>query len=556
MKLTDNKIQIVHWLMAFMMLLIQYKALSQVTSCVWAKNAGGTQHDYGHGLSVNPNGNIMVTGYFYSATASFDTTTLTNTNFYEDIFIAKYNDNGNLIWAKSAGGPNEDDALGIASDNYGNTYITGYFVSPTITFDSIILNNVWGHDVFLTKYDSLGNVVWAKSAGGNNWEEAYNVITDPAGNVYITGRFGSSSLTIGSTILNNTGSVDIFIAKYDSNGTPQWAKSATGSFGDAGHNIACDPTGNVYITGTYGSTTLNIGGVNLFNDTTDQSLDVFIAKYDSNGNVVWAKSINGKGRDEGMGITTDLTGNVYVTGFFRSDSLKVGPYDLINSNSGTDDIFIAKYDSTGNEQWAKSVGGSGYDWPEEIKADLYGNLLIAGEFTSPTLGFGGTILNNLGNNDAFLANYDLNGNVNWAKSFGGTGADVCWGVGFSNSDIYLTGYFSTAAATFGSLTLSSNGGADMYLAKLSLATGIEEFNSNDNYLTVYPNPSYGNLELSFKENISKGNINIFNSTGSLVYSDEFTGNQKSIPTKFSPGVYFLQVSNNEKTWSSKFLIIE
>lgn len=555
MKLTGNKIQIVHWLMAFMMLLINYRALSQVPSCVWAKNAGGTQHDYGHGLSVNPNGNIMVTGYFFSSTASFDTTTLTNTNFYEDIFIAKYNDNGNLIWAKSAGGSNEDDALGIASDNYGNTYITGYFVSPTIAFDSIILNNVFGHDVFLTKYDSLGNVVWAKSAGGNNWEEAYNVATDSSGNVYITGRFGSTSLAFGSTILNNTGSVDIFVAKYDSNGNPQWAKSATGSFGDSGHNIACDATGNVYITGNYGSTTLNIGGVTLLNDTTDQSPDVFISKYDSNGNVIWAKSINGKGRDEGTGITTDLTGNVYVTGFFRSDSLKVGPYDLINSNAGTDDIFIAKYDSTGNEQWAKSFGGSGYDWPEEIKADPYGNLLVAGEFTSPALGFGSTILNNWGNNDAFLTNYDLNGNVNWAKGFGGTGSDVCWGLGFSNSDIYLTGYFSSTSASFGSITLSTNGGADMYLTKLSLATGIEEFNLN-NYLTAYPNPSYGNMELSFKENILKGNIYIFNSTGSLVYSDEFNGNQKSIPSKFSHGVYFVKVSNSEKTWTSKFLIIE
>ena len=212
-------------------------------------------------------------------------------------------------WAKSAGGNLYDYSQSITTDAVGNVYITGVFSSSTLTFGNTTLINAGGCDVFIAKYDPNGNVLWAKSAGDNNTDCGTGITTDVVGNVYLTGRF-SSTITFGNITLSSAGDIDIFIVKYDSDGNVLWAQSAGGNSEDEIHSIATDAVGNVYITGYFNSSTLTLGNITLANTYAWRS-DIFIAKYDPNGNVLWAKSAGGSDTDCGIGIAADAVGNVY-----------------------------------------------------------------------------------------------------------------------------------------------------------------------------------------------------------------------------------------------------
>ncbi|MFA4851901.1 MAG: SBBP repeat-containing protein [Bacteroidales bacterium] len=319
-----------------------------------------------------------------------------------DIFIAKYNSSGNIQWAQRAGGLGNDWSNSLISDKNGNIYITGAFNSDTITFGSITLANATtlGYpDIFITKYDSNGNVIWAQRAGGNDYDGSYSIISDANDNIYITGAFYSPSISFGSTILTQTGGGDIYIAKYNSVGNVLWAKSIYGTGNDVSNNISIDTQGNLYFSGyfknsviTFGDTTLsNIGG----------SLNIFIAKCDSSGNVLWARNIQGHDWDIGKSCT-DKNDNAYLAGFFFNDTITFDNNTFL-TNAGGSDIFIAKYDSNGNVIWAKSVGGVNIDGVSSITSDMNGNIFVTGAFFSDFITFGGTTLSNVGGADVFLA---------------------------------------------------------------------------------------------------------------------------------------------------------
>ena len=182
----------------------------------WAKKAGGIDYEESNSIAVDTSGNTYVAGKYSGSSITFGSTTLSNTMAgSSDVFLAKYNVNGNVIWAKSAGGQTSDDAASVAVDPSGNIFMTGNFSSTSISFGSDTLTNTSvGHtDIFLTKYDTSGNVFWAKSVGGTNDEEANSIAVDASENAYLAGDFYSATLTFGITTLTNIGSPDIFIAK-------------------------------------------------------------------------------------------------------------------------------------------------------------------------------------------------------------------------------------------------------------------------------------------------------------------------------------------------------
>ena len=226
----------------------------------------------------------------------------------------------NWLWAKSAGGTGNDGANLVAVDASGNAFVVGIFSSTTITFGSTILTNAGGYDIFLAKYDASGNVLWAKNAGGINDDEANSVAVDTLGNIYITGFFSSPTITFGSTTLTNVGDTnsspgqDIFLAKYDAAGNLLWAKSAGGISYDRAISVAVDASGNAYLTGGYNSPTISFGSDTLINVSSSE--DIFLAKYDVAGNVLWAKSAGGTNVDRAISVGVDALGNSSITGFF------------------------------------------------------------------------------------------------------------------------------------------------------------------------------------------------------------------------------------------------
>jgi hypothetical protein len=298
---------------------------------VWAKQSGGAGLEMGRGIAVDGSGNCYITGYF-DGSATFGSTTFTSSGSY-DVFIAKYDAAGNFQWAARAGSSGEDFGRNIAVDGSGNSYITGTFRNLA-SFGSTTLTSSGDEDIFIARYDASGNVLWAKRAGGTNKDAAFGIAVDGSGNSYITGEFQGNA-TFGSTTLTSTSSQpDIFIARYDASGNVLWAKQAGGnSSGDYGRNIAVDGSGNSYITGefegsaSFGNTTLTSSG----------GVDIFVAKYDASGNVLWAKRAGGNLEERASGIDLDGSGNTYISGYFLGEA-SFGSI-TITSSGASDSIY-------------------------------------------------------------------------------------------------------------------------------------------------------------------------------------------------------------------------
>ncbi len=244
----------------FLILILSITCLvSNFTNCKaqtfpWAKSAGGTGTGGGEGYSVSTDvsGNVFFAGDFSRSTITFGTYTLTKAGPGSAVFIAKYDANGNVLWAKSAGGQSGDGAYSVSTDTSGNAFITGYFSSPTIVFGTYTLTNAGSSSLFLTKYDINGNVLWAKSAGGSGIDFATGVSATANGSVFITGVLSSPTLAFGTTTLTNSSGNDaIFIVKYDPSGNVLWAKSAGGISNDESYAVSTDTNNNVFITGGF-----------------------------------------------------------------------------------------------------------------------------------------------------------------------------------------------------------------------------------------------------------------------------------------------------------------
>ncbi|MDD4309459.1 MAG: SBBP repeat-containing protein [Candidatus Cloacimonetes bacterium] len=336
---------------------------------LWAKKAGGASWDGGAAIATDSSGNIYVTGYF-SNTITFGTTTLTSSGS-TDIFIAKLDSNGSYLWAVKAGGTGNDMVNAIANDGNGNSYVIGIFYG-TAYFGGSVLISSGGSDIFIYKLGTNGNGMWATKAGGASYDAGYAITTGSNGNSYVTGSFDETA-TFGTTSLTSSGSYDIFIAKLDSNGNYLWAKKAGGTSSDSGNCIATDSSGNSYVTGyfhgtaTFGANTLTSSGSN----------DIFITKLNANGTYLWARKAGGTSSDFGKCIATNAIGNSCIVGNFAGTAT-FGTSTL--TSSGSYDIFLAKLDTNGNYFLAKKAGGASEDNCTGVTTDATGNNYVTGYF--------------------------------------------------------------------------------------------------------------------------------------------------------------------------------
>ena len=419
----------------------------------WAKSAGGTSSDFGIGCTLNSNGNIYVTGFF-SGTATFGTSTLSSQGA-EDVFVAKLDTNGGWQWAKCAGGTGSDKGAGIAVDPNGNIYVTGFF-SGTATFGTTTLTSQGAEDVFVAKLDTNGGWQWVKCAGGTGSDEGNGVSVGPGGNIYVTGYF-SGPATFGSiTLMGDVVhfSRDIFIAKISNTVDWQWAKCNHYDMGpDEGLGIAVNANGDTYTTA-------------FMTDTIGGDYDyLLLIKLNTNGDEQWTKWIaEWSGGGHWRGVVLDSSSNPYITGFYNG-TITVDGTTL--TSKGADDVLVAKLSANGGWQWVISAGGPRDDEGVGVAVDSNGEIYLTGYFSS-TATFGTITLTSHGAMDVFVAKLDTNGDWQWAKSAGGTsGDDSGQGVAVDSSgNIYVNGYFS-GTATFGSITLTSQGNEDVFIAKLS-----------------------------------------------------------------------------------------
>lgn len=253
-----------------------------------------------------------------------------------------------------------------------------------------------------------------------------------------------------------------------------WAKSMGGNYFDYGYSVTTDLSGNVYTTGMFENTVDFDPGDATFNLTSNGMFDIFIQKLDSDGNFIWAKSIGGPYGDNGEHIITDEYGNVYITGAFEETAdFDPGSATFNLSSNGEGDIFILKLDASGNFIWAKSIGGTYWDYGLFIAIDALENVCLTGGFSN-TADFDPSEstfeLTSNGLTDVFILKLDASGNFIWANSFGGIYEEQGRSIITDESgNFYLTGFFKTTVdfdPGVSTYNLTSNGGWDCFIQKL------------------------------------------------------------------------------------------
>ncbi|MFA5045840.1 MAG: PKD domain-containing protein [Paludibacter sp.] len=403
-------------------------------------------------------------------------------------------------WARSFGGTNDDIPASIATDKFGNVYVAGYFNGESITFDSIKLTepDAPNYNMFLVKYDLNGNVLWAKRSNGTyDSSDVTSMVTDSSGNIYVSGIFNRSTITFGKFVLNNENAGN-------------WSK-------------------------------------------------IFLVKYDSLGNVLWAKtSLNKNGESSIRSVCTDKYGYIYATGYFRSDSLTLDSITLINNGGFYADIFFAKYDPDGNVLFAKSFGSNNVELGCSITTSSKGNIFVAGQYYNSQLTIGSTTLINkindhIPSSDIFIAKFDKWGDAIWAKSAGSNGYDNCNSISVdSNENVYSGGYFgeygnylgaslSQNIIAFDTIILpASNFNRNLFIAKFDSLGNVlwaknNSTGSSGEIISVYSDMKntfaigyfYGSSIFEKDTLLSKGSSDVlvlkFNSAGNILYAKSYGG---------------------------------
>ena len=334
--------------------------------------------------------------------------------------------NSTLAWAHALGGTSFEAGLAVAVDGFGNTYLTGYFGGAGVDFDpdpvdEHLLDTNGGEDIFLAKYGTDGDLAWAHGIGGVSVDTGIGIAVDGSGNVYITGYFQGSDVDfdpdpIDEHLLTSNGSADIFVAKYHTAGDLDWAHNIGGTGFDDGAAIAVDGSGNTYVTGSFAGSDVDFDPdpVDEHLLTSNGAFDVFMAKYDTAGNLEWAYNIGGTSSEEGSGIAVDDFGTIYLTGYFLSAGVDFDPDPVDEhplTSNGDRDVFVAKYDTDGTVYWAHNIGGTGPDQARGIAVDSAGASYLTGFFGSSGVDFDPDpvdehVLTNNGLQDAFVLKLD------------------------------------------------------------------------------------------------------------------------------------------------------
>jgi len=451
-------------LIVLIFLTLSVIGLAQVPDFNWTLQAPGTGKDFGDAITVDHLGNIFVTGEFQK-TIVFDTitvtsTTVTGTGDY-DYFLAKYDSSHRVQWVKKGGGTLTDRGYGVTTDRAGNVLVTGHLFG-TATFDGVSLTSAGNLDMFTAKYNANGQMQWIKQGSGVSQVSSRAIAVDTAGNVIVVGYFGSATaptVTFGSIVLTTNGVRDPWIVKYDPAGNPLWAHNPGGlATGEEAKDVAVDVNGNIYVTGMFVDSA-SFGTQKIYSNGV---ADIFIAKYDKDGQIVWAKNAGGKKADEGSTIAVDNAGNIFVGGVFDS-SATFGTTNIVGA--GKNDAYVAKYDNSGNLLWVRYGGGVDDDLCNDIALDISGNVLGTGQF-KVTATFGNFIITSAGNYDFFAFRMSAAGTIDWVQKAGGTDYDKGISAAVDNGgNLYATGYFKLTAA-FGSTSLTASASEDIFITRI------------------------------------------------------------------------------------------
>ena len=444
---------------------------------VWGTYFGGSGYDNANALTIDQSDNLIMVGRVGSSN-NIATTGAHQTVFggNDDAFIAKFDQNGALLWSTYYGGSSADYLIAVTTDINdniiagGTTFSANNISTPGAYQPTYVINS--GRVSFIAKFNSSGVRQWATYY--LNADALLGIATDASSNILFTGWTQQTTgvATAGTQQQNLGGSQDACIVKFNSSGTLQWGTYLGGTANDFSGGIKVDAFGSSYVVG-WTSSSNNISTSGTIQQNIGGGQDGYLVKYNSNGVRQWGTYLGGSGFEQFQSLTLDLSGNIIVAGL-ADDSTNVTTAGAYQTNcGGSNDAVIVKLNSSGNNiLWGTYLGGSGLDQVTDIITDASSNIYIAGNTNSINnialagahqINYGG------GTSDAFIAKLSSNGNPQWSSYYGGSDEENSEGIVVgSNNSIYLAGFTNSSTAISSPISFQQTlggGGLDAFLIK-------------------------------------------------------------------------------------------
>lgn len=365
------------------------------------------------------------------------------------------------------GSTGSDISRCAALDPSGNMFIAGLF-QATVNFGGTTLTSPTTSSIFVAKYNSAGTLQWAKMFNATTDQTVLGLSTDVAGDVIITGNY-IGTINFGGGALVSAGVKDIFLTKLSgSNGAHMWSKRFGSTKDDIAYTVATDSGTNVLVAG-YFTGLVSFGGT-LFESSNPFDNDIFLAKFNSSGTHVWSKggtnSFPNAGFESVRGVAVDTSNNIYMTGTFNG-LVDFGSGSFLTASNGVNDIFLAKYNSSGTHQWSKRFGNTNNDYGYAVACAPNGDVVVSGTGIS-AIDFGGGLRTGSSIRDVFVARFTGAGSHVWSAMYGGTSNDEPSAITTDSSgNTTVTGYFQSTGINFGGGTLLNSGAYEIFLANFS-----------------------------------------------------------------------------------------
>ncbi|MCH8903099.1 MAG: SBBP repeat-containing protein [Bacteroidetes bacterium] len=424
----------------------------------WLQNFGGKSQEEGSAIAVDKKGNVYMTGYItnkvYFGNDSIEA------SGWNDFFLAKYDRDGKVLWAKRCGGSFWDWGTSIAIDKNDDVIVTGVF-SKEARFDEDSLTSRGDLDIFIAKYSPEGELKWLRQAGGPTSDQSSSLQVDDDGNVYVSGTF-STTIQIENKKFTSAGREDIFIFKLDKEGALLWFNSFGGKFSDHCMDAHLDGDRNLLLTGYFTEEVM-------FGAEMAKSygwMDIFLIKINRDGKLLWFNIAGSVEDDIGTAVITDKNGNVYLTGEFNEEcQFGNQRFETAYRHSA----FLARYSPAGKLDWVKQFGGKSSFSSVDLAIDPSQNIFIAGVYKG-TCSFGDLTSLKAKKFDIYIAKLDKEYNWAWLKTLNGKRIDLSFGLAADkNGCVYLTGRTNkNLAIKFSAsvLTTQARKKSDAFLLKL------------------------------------------------------------------------------------------
>jgi hypothetical protein len=416
---------------------------SEPPTCEWVFSGGGSGHDKTRAVTTDRVGNVFLASECVGDAMFGDQQHKTAGEM--DMCLTKLDAAGKPLWVRGFGGSKTDRAYGVITDAAGNAYVTGHFESTDAMANGEKLPNAGNFDAFTAKFTPDGKLLWVRVKGGEGSDYGHGIAIDSKGHVVITGAIGGQ----------------FFCTKYDAEGREIWHRAPSGKVSGSGHGIAMDGKDHIYLGGS--ASGMGAFGKIVIESKTSAAL---VLKLTPEGEGEWVNLIPGTTSAIYHEIACDSQGRVWGAGMFKG-SVKIAGQTFQGGTEKDYDGLIVHLDAAGQVQWARHLHGPGTDYCLGVVTDDHGTAFVCGDFNQDTV-LAGHTLTTRGSGDIFLAAFDLKGGLLWVQKAGGKQNDSAYPITFRAPDeLTIAGALSTPA-TFGSHEVTKSGSSDLYAAKWKL----------------------------------------------------------------------------------------